>query len=535
MESAGFPGTGTKTDPFVINGFKIVNNYSRNLINLINVNHHVIIKDNFLSGTDYNGITLTNSPNSIIQNNTISDAGWLAINVLQSHNTTVEQNSIFSVNTGGIEIKNAQDVTFKDNTVTDSPGFGVKLDSVQNITVENNIITNTSLQGVEIESIASITSNILIKNNSLLSTGGINLKGTHLKIVNNLIHSPGADPALWIDSGFHNNLISNNFITAGVGIRSEQSHNNQIHNNYLNTTHAGISISSGLNNSIINNYLTGLIGLNNVNSSLIKQNTIIESDQQGLFVIFSSHNLFEANIAFKSADSGLVMDHGDIFEKKSINNTIKNNLFANNSYHGINLRIGAENNTIKFNDIVFNNIDFSSIQGYDDGIGNVVDQNYWGSNLSSINLEGATNNKDLNPAPSFDHFKETIFSITETTDRLVTLNWESGFAENYEGTYEIFYSTDQGMTWFFVDTYTGFSCVFDTSIFTNQTLLTFKLRVKDILGFYYEIESKNSHIVISPDTKIPESTEESVNTNSLDMLFIISGVIAALILTKRKK
>ena len=34
-------------NPPEYNGFKIVNNYSRSLINLINVNHHVIIKDNF--------------------------------------------------------------------------------------------------------------------------------------------------------------------------------------------------------------------------------------------------------------------------------------------------------------------------------------------------------------------------------------------------------------------------------------------------------------------------------------------------------
>ncbi|OLS21413.1 MAG: hypothetical protein HeimC3_35460 [Candidatus Heimdallarchaeota archaeon LC_3] len=543
MENAGFSGTGTEIDPFIIEGFKIIDNYTRNLIDLRNVNHHVLIKNNFLSGTNFYGIALFESPNCKIINNTISNAGWLAINVRTSHNTIVEKNNIFNVGTGGIEIKNAQNVTFKDNTIRDSPGFGIKLDSAQNIIIENNLITNTSLQGIEIESIASITSNSLISNNSLFKTGGINLKGNQLKVVNNIINSPGAEPILWIDSGFHNNTISNNFITAQQGIFSDQSHNNQIYGNFFNTTANSLSLSSSINNSIMNNYLTGSISLYNINSSLVKQNIIIEPESPGLQLYFSSDNLLEANIVFNSSESGLLIDHGDLSTRKSLDNTIKNNLFANNSYHGVDLRLGAENNTIKFNDIVFNNIDFSSNQGYDDGEGNLFDQNYWGPNLLTVTLEGSINNKDLNPTTSFFHIIQTIISITDTDDDFVTLNWESGLAEYYNGTYELYYSTDQGINWLYIGSEPNFGYVFDATSFANKTQLSFKLRVSDVLGFYYEIELIDGHTVFRLGSKISETTQDNVTTttqdnvttNSLDMLFIFIGLITILIIKKKIK
>ena len=83
---------------------------------------------------------------------------------------------------------------------------------------------------------------------------------------------------------------------------------------------------------------------------------------------------------------------------------IKNNLFANNTLHGLFLRYATNNNTVHHNAFVDNNINEDS-QAKDDGEGNLwyevssEEGNYW-SNIGlnyTYMIDGAANSTDPYP------------------------------------------------------------------------------------------------------------------------------------------
>ncbi|MHA2099110.1 MAG: right-handed parallel beta-helix repeat-containing protein [Candidatus Kariarchaeaceae archaeon] len=241
--SQGFVGTGTETDPYVIEGINITTSASE-LVHIGSVSAHFEIRDSVFNGLNMDNFALFffEIQNGLIINNMITNVLQSGIFLENSNSSTVEKNSF--INTAGVSLggsTGAHQNSILDNTIMTN-NVGIYLDHSENNAVFNNTITDSSQQGIYLgdSSYTTITGNEIFDN----QYNGVEIDGS--SNTNNL----------------SNNVIYNN---DGTGIFVGGSDNaismNDFSNNFPGgipgTTQAG---DTGTNNEFTQNYWSDWTG-----------------------------------------------------------------------------------------------------------------------------------------------------------------------------------------------------------------------------------------------------------------------------------
>ncbi|MHA2028120.1 MAG: right-handed parallel beta-helix repeat-containing protein, partial [Candidatus Kariarchaeaceae archaeon] len=166
----GFPGSGTKNDPYLIEGYEITGS-SLNLISIRGTTSYFIIRNCLLDGLNStnDGITLSNVENGIIENNTIFDMNDNGIIVSNSNDNHIFGNHIYRVGEVGIIFFGASRNLINYNMIYNNDGDGIWIlssgpkQSVDN-RIEHNVLNNNGLNGL---TIGSTDGGIVILNNTV--------------------------------------------------------------------------------------------------------------------------------------------------------------------------------------------------------------------------------------------------------------------------------------------------------------------------------------------------------------------------------
>ena len=150
-------GTGTRSDPYIIQGWDINASglpccYAWGNAGLLvqNTNASFIIRDVYVhSGLPLSlGINLLRVSNSFVENS-VASFDYYGIAVSLSTNITIIGNTVFSDNPYGIDVFQSSNSLVSENNVYSNQNAGIYLDSPSNITVSKNSIHDQKLFGID--------------------------------------------------------------------------------------------------------------------------------------------------------------------------------------------------------------------------------------------------------------------------------------------------------------------------------------------------------------------------------------------------
>ena len=147
--SQGFPGSGTPSDPYIIENYIIADetNYG---IYISGVSVYFEIRNCVITNLPYTGIRLAGIASGVarIYNNTCYNNGDRGIHVIASLNVTIEYNRCYDNWNAGIEIYSSSNCTVIDNLCERNNHAGIELDSSSNCTVIDNLCERNNLAGI---------------------------------------------------------------------------------------------------------------------------------------------------------------------------------------------------------------------------------------------------------------------------------------------------------------------------------------------------------------------------------------------------
>ncbi len=281
----GFPGSGSRDDPYRIENYNITSTTESCGINISATSRYFVIQNCYIDSVDYGiWISWVSYGTVSLINNTISNHKIKALNLWDASAAKVINNTLsfnedgFSIsnsidiivnrnncsnnNNKGISIRYGDNITLKDNFCAQND-FGIDLVFSRNIVLSNNVCQNNRRYGIKSSNTfdAMITSNTLMNNDDF---GFYISDSENLEIRTNLIsyNSKGLFAVELSKSDIYNNTIdlnnergisfhsSNyNFITFNrirmnteYGIHFILSTSNIIHhNNFINNNLGGVS------------------------------------------------------------------------------------------------------------------------------------------------------------------------------------------------------------------------------------------------------------------------------------------------------
>jgi len=375
FDPAGFTGSGTEGDPYILDG-------------------EVIDVPNGLTGIRIDGTTA----HFIIRNCVInsSSGGAFGIDLQDLSNGTIENCTIYGVD-DGIQIQNSYDVNITANTIYDCGMNGIASWSTSKVLISQNTISDIGYKALILDN----SHNVTVSDNSILRT---NLDGSfsgpcgidsddsdNLTILSNEIRSTNKGYGMDIDSAA-NLVVDNNLVweaTHGMDIRNAPS-----------------VIVSNNNISCIqdNGLFIGTLSFPHVFGNRIYHG--ITSGSDGMNLQGCSSGLFEDNDVFKFI-YGI-----NVFSNSGNNTFSENNLGWAGLYNGRDTRSTNPKNNWTSNQFD----DFSSNPYYISGTG--------GANDSSASLLSDTT------APTIDSPADIVMNDVDT-NKWVTWQANDRFPGDY--------------------------------------------------------------------------------------------------------
>jgi len=222
-QSNNWNGSGTASDPYIIEGYYInAENYGYGII-ISNVSLYFVIRNNTIVDSILNGqfnvnytigegILINNTKNGVIENNTIEFNENQGIFIRNSQNIKVCNNDIES-NSWGILAADSNDINIENNKIIKNQGSGVFLIRNYNTKIYDNIIYKNS-DGLEL-----INSNYNdVHNNSMdgTDTGYMGMfidSSSQNQIKNNTIRD-------FVYGLYLNNTSASNYILGNIILRN---------------------------------------------------------------------------------------------------------------------------------------------------------------------------------------------------------------------------------------------------------------------------------------------------------------------------
>ncbi|MFX1506644.1 MAG: right-handed parallel beta-helix repeat-containing protein [Promethearchaeota archaeon] len=256
---------------------------------------------------------------------------------------------------------------------------------------------NITASNGDLISISDTTVNFCISNNFLngltTASSGISLTNVHNAIIEK------------------NTVLNARFGIFLLNIANCTLLENLVHDNLLNGVHLKEASNTTITNNTIYNHNSGeypysSILLDNSSQTSITHNSLFNG-HIGINLLHSAHtNLIRNNTVFNNLQHGIRLEYAS-------KNTITHNIVHDNQYYGILLTLGANNNTICYNNFTRNHA--GGCQGMDDGAKNVFTYNHWGDwPILDANddliidtpypLDGTANNSDSYPLVSVEAY-----------------------------------------------------------------------------------------------------------------------------------
>lgn len=343
-------GSGTESDPYIIEGWDISNGFGDMGI--------------FIQGT---------TSSFVIRFCSVHDTGPMGSGIYLSGciNCSLVGNSCWN-NMVGIFLSSLMNSTLSDNNCTDNYD-GIDMHQSSHNALTNNNCSSNNGAGIYLHS--SNENNSLSGNDCSYNHWGINLtSSSDNTLTNNNCSSNNYDGvALWSSS--NNTLSDNNCSNDYTGIRLMDSSGVILSNNTCISNHgSAIEVGNGDNNTLINN--------------------CCGTCQYGIWISDSKDNTLTNNNCSSNNRDGIYFGGGG--QDTNINNEVTRNLVCNNGGHGVNISRGS-NNRIWNNTFVNNNgagsiYDPSHAQANDAGT-----NNWWNSSDSYGNYWSDWTEPDVAP------------------------------------------------------------------------------------------------------------------------------------------
>lgn len=446
--SLGFPGDGTESNPYIIEGLYIAN-ASMFLIVIQDTTAYFIIRNNFLCGIsgEFTGIYLVNVVYGTIENNHIYNCSD-GIFINESEDNVVFNNEIYSNSENGIFLQASNYIDISANTIRFNGANGIFLFNSDDNTISDNIIYGNGDTGTGsgIGSTVDTASRLqasnrgngifldpaddnIIFNNSIFENieNGIYLfESDYTLISSNTINDNGANGVYLNNSDDNtvsdNTIFGNGDTETGYGIGANLQFSNRGNGIFLDPADDNI-IS---NNDIYDNLENGIYVLQSKTTQIFN-NRIFGNIKNGILLVLSNLNTifdnFISGLSSKSrtgigASVSTTMKHeasnrgNGIFLETSSENNISSNEISNNTYYGVVIDETSEDNTVEWNDFFGNNPEGTS-QAFDEGSNNEFTYNYWddhensdtngdGVADSSYPIDGKVKNFDQSPMATPD-------------------------------------------------------------------------------------------------------------------------------------
>jgi len=316
-----FPGSGEMNDPYIIEGLYI--NSSLDAIRIEGTTKYFVIRNCKLEA-EREGIYI----------------------IFVAQKTVKIENNIFVSN--GVLISDSHYVELQDNLFTERAESGIRLSNTNHAIVRNNTIFNGGTFGIQVIGYyCLIEDNQIYSDNIIEINAGISYQGTGTIIRNNTIEKQYW--GLYLPSGNSNLITENHIEGCREGILAQSINLSNITNNFLfNNTLNGIRFHGGASNDIYLNHF--------------EKNNIGIEICQSFFNVIANNTLLLNNIGLE------IMDFpGTISYIPSSNNTVKYNLFVNNTLYGVKNSILSQYSKIYLNSFYFNNF-LGTSQAYDNGV-----------------------------------------------------------------------------------------------------------------------------------------------------------------------
>ncbi|HEC40254.1 hypothetical protein LCGC14_0653090 [marine sediment metagenome] len=147
LDNAWCSGSGTWSDPYVIENISLNSQNSGNCIEIKNSNDFFIIRNNYLYNSTFTALYLSNTTNGRIVNNTLTDLFWKGIELDYSNNNTIIEN-IVTTNGYGFYLDNSQNNTIIQNSIVNNVWDGVNMQYSSNNTLFLNNISSNGHDGL---------------------------------------------------------------------------------------------------------------------------------------------------------------------------------------------------------------------------------------------------------------------------------------------------------------------------------------------------------------------------------------------------
>jgi len=383
-------GSGTWSDPYIIENVTIDGENSGSCIEIRNSNKFFIIENCtvYNSGDFPNaGIYLKNVENGRLINNNCSINWWgCGISLEYCNNITITENNA-KFNMVGLFLNNSYNNSILDNNANFNGANGIFLDYSDNNIISGNNATisdeeiviisnsdNNTISGNRFREISlnlcnnnNVSENILttfgefgillmnstntiVSGNEMNKWSGVFVSGSLSELLSHNIDTTNlvnGNPLYYYTSEI--GLGTNNFTNAGQVILVN-CNDSLISNFNMSESLYGISLYHCYNNTISKcnysfNVYSGIYLFECVNNQ-ISGNTLIYNDEAGIWLDYSYKNNVSQNIIYNNFGSGLVLTYSQ--ENLVLNNNVTNNI------QGI-LLIGCINNTIYSNNFSLNN------------------------------------------------------------------------------------------------------------------------------------------------------------------------------------
>jgi len=399
-------GSGTTSDPFIIEGWDIDRSESADAcgISILNTDSFFIIRGCNISSamSGLVGIRLANCANGILINNTLT-GGTYGVKVDDANNLTAINNTCLGAL--GIFFFNCEDCAIMSNNC--SPDFGgiysseaIGIVNSHNMIVTGNNMTSGGIRLIGVDDVEDFTSHKIDASNTINGKPVFYCKNT-----SGFIYP--ADSGQLLIANCSDAVIENMSLTeVSQGIEVSFSSNitiSQCDSNIL----LFYSSNSTIKNNSCFSYNWGGITLDSSNWNMILDNNIT-NNLEGISAQGSNDNVFCRNHIFSNSYHGMgfyYSDRNEVFDNTiedngaswagigiRINagswNKIHNNSICNNAQMGVGIFNGdaSQNNSIHGNSISNNNgagrgYIASKAQAQDDGVNNKWDSqgrgNYW--------------------------------------------------------------------------------------------------------------------------------------------------------------
>ena len=329
-------GSGTLSDPFIIEGWEINASSARGL-EIRGTNAHFVIRNiSIHSGSsNYHGMYFVSVTNATVRDCNSSD-NLYGMQLLNCDNVSILENQFVNNMGGGIDLDTCTNMVLEGNLIIGTGiNAGIRAFSTSHSTICNNTCRNTSC-GISVDS-----NNNIIRNNTLLMNGdGLSVAGNFDTIYDNdcSFNSNNGIMISGSNNSVFNNTCNSNSNYAGIILLTSSS-DNIVMNNSCVDNFEGIDMGSSFSNRIENNNCSENvwhgIGIYFSEENKIANNTCGRNGIDGIHMQFSNGNLITRNILWNSRSYGVEVD------SSSTSNQIWMNVFL------CNRGTGAEYNALK--------------------------------------------------------------------------------------------------------------------------------------------------------------------------------------------